>query len=508
MARARLESAPVAIYHTDAQGQINYANPEYRRLLGLGPTESLENWINGVHPDDRSRMQAGWADFCRSPRSVAFEYRTVPRAGATRVLTEQVVAAVGTTGFIGTITDITDRVEVSAHLKQAETLSHHTFEQAPIGIVYTDRNGGVLRGNRAFCNMLGLNALEIESTSIAKFTHSADVANNATDYERLWRGEIDVIDVEKRYVRADDRTLWVRVTTALVRDAGGVPTCAVEFLRDISARKDLAAALAQNQRLLQAVIDDLPIGIRACDVNGRVFLHNSVAAELFAIGDEGEGPPAIEVFLPDGKTPVPVEERPLARALNGETVSNVELILTRPGYPVRTTLGSARRLTGPNGECLGAVAVTQDVTQRKMLERELAQAQKLESVGQLAAGVAHEINTPVQFVSDNVQFVRSSLPDVAAVIQAYRNLRQAVQSAGDVQAAARFAAEAEQAADLDYVMENTPPAIASSIEGLARIATIVRSMKEFAHPDQAEKRLADLNQAIRSTLVVARNEYR
>jgi two-component system NtrC family sensor kinase len=149
-----------------------------------------------------------------------------------------------------------------------------------------------------------------------------------------------------------------------------------------------------------------------------------------------------------------------------------------------------------------------DITEVRRLGRELVAAQKLESVGRLAAGVAHEINTPVQFVSDNVQFVRTSLPDIALVIRAYRNLQQAVQSAGDVTAAASLAAEAEKTADLDYVMENAPAAIESSVEGLGRIATIVRSMKEFAHPDQGEKKLVDLNQAIRSTLVIARNEYK
>jgi len=83
-----------------------------------------------------------------------------------------------------------------------------------------------------------------------------------------------------------------------------------------------------------------------------------------------------------------------------------------------------------------------------------------------------------------------------------------VQSGGDVESAARLAAEAEKTADIDYIMENAPPAIESSIDGLGRIATIVRSMKEFAHPDHGEKKFADLNQAIRSTLVIARNEYK
>jgi two-component system, NtrC family, sensor kinase len=149
-----------------------------------------------------------------------------------------------------------------------------------------------------------------------------------------------------------------------------------------------------------------------------------------------------------------------------------------------------------------------DITEVRRLGRELAAAQKLESVGRMAAGVAHEINTPVQFVSDNVQFVRTSMTDVAAVIQAYRDLKDATQSSGDVVAAVRLADEAEKAADLDYILQNAPQALDSSIEGLGRIAIIVRSLKEFAHPDQAQKTLADLNQAIRSTLVIAQNEYK
>ena len=149
-----------------------------------------------------------------------------------------------------------------------------------------------------------------------------------------------------------------------------------------------------------------------------------------------------------------------------------------------------------------------DITEVRRRGLEVAASQKLESVGRLAAGVAHEINTPVQFVTDNVHFVRTSMTDIAAVVLAYRALQHAVQSQGDVIGAAQRAAEAEMSADLDYILENAPLAIESSIEGLGRIATIVRSMKEFAHPDQAVKQPADLNRAIRSTLVVAHNEYK
>jgi signal transduction histidine kinase len=149
-----------------------------------------------------------------------------------------------------------------------------------------------------------------------------------------------------------------------------------------------------------------------------------------------------------------------------------------------------------------------DVTDQRRLENDLAQAQKLESVGRLAAGVAHEINTPVQFVSDSVLFVREAMDDLSEIVGKYRELRTATETGADVGAAAKAAEDAEDAADLDYILENAPVALDRARDGLGRVAAIVRSMKEFAHPDRKEMAQVDINQAIASTLVIASNEYK
>ena len=149
-----------------------------------------------------------------------------------------------------------------------------------------------------------------------------------------------------------------------------------------------------------------------------------------------------------------------------------------------------------------------DVTETRQLVRELAQGQKLESVGRIAAGVAHEINTSVQFISDSVRFVRHALRDVPHALADYRALAAGALSGKDVTAAARKASDTDEAADVDYFLKNAPDALDRALEGIGRVGSIVRSMTEFAHPDTRTKADIDLNRAIKTTLNMARNEYK
>ena len=310
---------------------------------------------------------------------------------------------------------LTDPLEAPGHPLQLEALFRNTVEHAPVGIAFANPDGSFRHCNRAFCSMLGFSAKELRRRSIASLTVADDRAATLAGHERLWRGDITHLDVERRYLCKDGSALWVRVTTSLVRGGSEEPVCTVEFLRDISARKEMAAALLQNQTLLATVIAELPLALLACDVTGRVTHYNRAAVELFGIPTEDATPlprsaypVTSDVYQLDGTTPVPPEDRPLARALRGDTVSDAEFIIVTPTGAVRMALSSARRLVGPAGQALGAVAVVQDITERRLAEQELEHVHKQLLVASRQAGMAEVASNVLHNVGNVLNSVNVS----------------------------------------------------------------------------------------------------
>jgi signal transduction histidine kinase len=162
---------------------------------------------------------------------------------------------------------------------------------------------------------------------------------------------------------------------------------------------------------------------------------------------------------------------------------------------------------GPSGILL----LGNETTQQKILESQLVQAQKLESIGQLAAGIAHEINTPAQYVGDNARFLLEAYLDLEHVHDLYDQLLKDLKdlrSGNPVNDLVRKIDEVVEEVDLEYIRQEVPKAARQSLEGIERISRIVRAMKDFSHPGTDVKTGIDLNKAIESTITVARNEWK
>jgi len=192
------------------------------------------------------------------------------------------------------------------------------------------------------------------------------------------------------------------------------------------------------------------------------------------------------------------------------------------GVAIRPILDAAGRFTH-------AVAVGADITakrdetrkkqelQHKLVEEmrerermviELQLAQKLESVGRLAAGIAHEINTPIQYVGDSLHFLRSAFDDLNQLLDSCRAAIDALPDTPMSQALRQAMEEAAARYDLDFVHAEVPKAFTRTFDGVERVTNIVKAMKEFAHPDTNEQSPSDLNHALQTTLLVASNEYK
>jgi PAS domain S-box-containing protein len=160
------------------------------------------------------------------------------------------------------------------------------------------------------------------------------------------------------------------------------------------------------------------------------------------------------------------------------------------------------------GNRTGFRGIARDISERKLMEAHKRHAQKLESIGQLAAGIAHEINTPIQYTTDNTHFLLDSFTDLETILKRYHALFESVKAGRPTENAVLEIEAITAELDLDYLREEIPKAISQSLEGLDNVAKIVSAMKQFSHPGTEEKVYTDLNKAIQNTITISRNEWK
>ena len=272
--------------------------------------------------------------------------------------------------------------------------------------------------------------------------------------------------------------------------------------------EELAAKLEAERDRLRLIVEAAPVGIIRCELDGRVTMANPALqkmlgyteAEILALGPD-------PLVHPDDREEVVAALRAAGSRSGREPETATRRFLHRNGAIVHTRL-SVSVATDAEQRPLFTLAVAKDVSEMIRLEMELRHSQKLESVGRLAAGIAHEINTPIQFVGDSVRFVREAVDDFVSILGGYQKLRAELEADPRWAPEAARLAELEDAVDVAYAIENVPAVAERCLDGLQRVTTIVRSMKEFAHPDAREKKPFDLNHALQTTLAIARNEYK
>jgi PAS domain S-box-containing protein len=258
-------------------------------------------------------------------------------------------------------------------------------------------------------------------------------------------------------------------------------------------RQNLADALAHERNVLRTMIDLIPAFIYAKDAHSRFTACNELVARRMGVSPEQAlGKTDFDFFPREMAEKFFNDEQALIKS--GEPLINrEEIAFDKTRGMDRVILTSKMPLRDAQGNLTGIVGTGYDITDRKAAEARMASMDRHESIGRLAAGVAHEINTPIQYLKDSVSFVQEGVQELLEYIDTLH---------------ASMPQPASTDENVEELRREMPPALKLMADGLSRIAEIVRSMKDFSHADQNEVGSVDLNRSLSSTLVVARSEYK
>jgi PAS domain S-box-containing protein len=389
--------------------------------------------------------------------------------------------------------EIIDRTRAESELRRLSA----ALDQSPSQVLLLGRDRLVEWANRRF--LAATHLVRAQAVGVSPFSWCvvppAEAAERAlwatVDGGQEWEGE--------QFMRsADGATFWAWMTISALRDPDGQVSGYLVGAQDITARKS-----AEEERArLGGVVEQAAEAIVITTADGTIQYVNPAFEAITGWG-RMEAIGLNPRILKSGVHDAAFYAAMWARLRAGGVWSGRLVNRRKDGtiYHQDTTITPVR---DGDGQVVRYVAFNRDVTRLVQVEEQLRQAQKLESVGQLAAGIAHEINTPIQFVGDNVTFLMDSF---AGMSQAVLAQREAL-APGAPPEAATAATEALQAADIDYLMEEMPKALMQAQEGVARVAEIVRAMKEFSHPGAKDLAPADLNRAIENTVTILRNEWK
>jgi len=282
---------------------------------------------------------------------------------------------------------------------------------------------------------------------------------------------------------------------------------AVGILRDITYRKRAEKELKEAHVKATQLLASISSIIVALDMEDNIVEWNQCAEKSFGL-------PRTEVIGKKlSECSIDWDIKKVSREINlcktsWQRGSLDDVRLTHQNKKERLLGISFNPVLGLSGKIRGVLIHASDITDRRHLESQLAQAQKLESIGQLAAGIAHEINTPTQYVGDNTRFLKEAFEDMNRALKNYGQLFNAVKKNAVSDHLIQEVEKVVHETDIAYLMEEVPTAIEQTLEGLARVTKIVRSMKEFSHPGVDEKTTVDINDALENTITVARNEWK
>ena len=506
--RRILANQPDVAWTADKNGRVVYVSPKIEDWTGFSSEEiragGVPFLLGRVHPDDLSRLESAMEELFSKRATFDVEFRFQSRDGTWLWLHNRARGTYqenGVTCADGVLSDISER-KWSENLRTRTAFLEAQTNSTTDGILVVDAAGRQVLQNRRFVEIFGIPEELIRTRNDELILgHAVQRTKDPESFLGRVRYLYDHREQTSRdEIELKNGTVLDRYSSP-VHDEDGQYHGRIWTFRDITERKRREEKLRQ----LSAAVEQSPVTVVITDVEGRISYVNRKFTECtgYTLEEVSGKTPRL---LNSGYSPKEMYRTLWATILDGREWRG-EFCNRKKNGEIFWEAANISPLMDAHGIIRHFLAIKEDITERRALESELRQAQKLESIGQLAAGIAHEINTPTQFVTDNLTFLEDSWAAIFRLVESYRT---AIQDHGKELSPELMdrLSEEERVCDLKFIEEEVPHAIAQSLDGARRVAKIVRAMKEFSHPDLADKTEADLNRGIASTITIARNEWK
>ncbi len=402
--------------------------------------------------------------------------------------------------------DISERKLADAAREGYLQQLQQVIDAIPIPVFFKNPEGFYMGCNTTFSDMqfmstdeiIGMTACDLYTDETAEIHKMVDLLvlenEGSQEYKcvvELCDGTVhDFVFYKAQFKNADGAT-------------GGIVGTMLDVTEYDSALRELEKAHSETELLIKSI----PSILIRIDSDGNILRWNTTAEKVIGITSEE----AIGGSLVDSNVSWDV-----ALIINGLEECKRTCMPVHPDEIKLTNMDGQDRIIGvtfspvmsDTGEYVGCLLYGSDITERKIMEIQLVGAQKLESIGNLAAGIAHEINTPTQYVGDNTKFLQYGFGALLKLIGSYKLMSDAAVEGILDESIISQVRDTESQTKMDFLQTEIPLAIEQSLEGIARVTRIVGAMKEFSHPSTSEKVFFDLNASIETTVTVARNEWK
>ncbi|HEY9838026.1 MAG TPA: PAS domain S-box protein, partial [Vampirovibrionales bacterium] len=387
--RSVLSAMSEGVVMQDANGIIYTYNQSARQILGLS-LEQMMGWT-AIDPHWRAVREDG-SPFPAEEYPLAVTLKTgesfrdqimgihKPDGSLTWILVNtQALFRPNETALyaaVCTFTDISDRIQAEALLRESEAKFRAAFEQAAVGIAHVGLQGNWLEVNQKFCEILGYSRQELATLTYQDITYEDDANSDVTAETQLYDPAINTVTLEKRYLHKNGSLVWVNMTASMIRDSKGEPQYFLAVFEDISERKQAQISLQQSQRLLEEAQQIAHVGNWEFDVATSKTIWSKELFRIYDFDPEQEAPPLPEIFKKLDPQDAEALQNCIETAITLGIPYDLEHRVFHRSGSLRYVHAKGKVEQNSQGEVVRLFGTVLDITTRKKIEQELQEREQ------------------------------------------------------------------------------------------------------------------------------------